>query len=204
MKLGITTKILISVLVLLVFIPVVFIFFIITNLITNIPISQNLYFENQESFVGYMNYKFFEKLSTCHSYTTPIIVNAPLFIPIGYYKTQIVGVSNNKCIVRNYRKDSPSVSWKLSEEFQLPINYSRDLGSLVMREIKYPNERLAHLKKYCELNKRPSDACVNLQNGTDRNNYFYHINLGLAKYQTYPYTYSQQIPIQNKTFYTNK
>ena len=62
MKLGITTKILISVLVLLVFIPVVFIFFIITNLITNIPISQNLYFENQESFVGYMNYKFFEKV----------------------------------------------------------------------------------------------------------------------------------------------
>ena len=205
MKLGITTKILISVLVLLVFIPVVFIFFIITNLITNIPISQNLYFENQESFVGYMNYKFFKNLSTCHSYTTPIIVNAPLFIPIGYYKTQIVGVSNNKCIVRNYRKDSPSVSWKLSEEFQLPIDYSKDLGTLMMREIKNPNERLAHQKKYCEAKEiKSSYTCWHLTDGTDISKDFSYINLGLEKYQTYPYTYYQQIPRPNDAFYIEK
>lgn len=204
MKLGITTKILISVLVLLVFIPVVFIFFIITNLITNIPISQNLYFDQQKNFDGYVDYKFFKNLSTCHSYTTPIIVNAPLFIPIGYYKTQIVGVSNNKCIVRNYRKDSPSVSWKLSEEFQLPIDYSKDLGTLMMREIKNPNERLAHQKKYCEAEEIKSYTCWHLTDGTDISKDFSYINLGLEKYQTYPYTYYQQIPIQNKTFYTNK
>lgn len=167
-------------------------------------LAETLYFGSQEQFSRNVDYKFFENLSVCHPYTTPTDINAPLGFPTGYYKTQIVGVSNNKCVIRNYRKNKASDAWKLSEEFQLPINYSRDLGSLVMREIKYPNERLAHLKKYCELNKRPSDACVNLQNGTDKNNYFYHINLGLDKYQTYPYTYSQQIPRQNKTFYTNK
>ena len=119
-------------------------------------------------------------------------------------QTQFSRNVDYKFFVRNYRKNKASETWKLSEEFQLPIDYSKNLGLLITREIKNPNERLTHLKKYCELNKRPSDACVNLQNGTDKNNYFYHINLGLAKYQTYPYTYSQQIPIQNKTFYTNK
>ena len=167
-------------------------------------LAETLYFGSQTQFSRNVDYKFFENLSVCHPYATPTNINAPLGFPTGYYKTQIAGVSNNKCVVRNYRKNKTSDTWKLSEEFQLPINYSRDLGSLVMREIKYPNERLAHLKKYCELNKRPSDACVNLQNGTDRNNYFYHINLGLEKYQTYPYTYYQSIPHQNKTFYTNK
>ncbi len=198
MKLGIKQKILLSV---LVFIPVLFIFLIIKNLVTIIPISQNLYFDQQEHFVGYVDYKFFKNLSTCHPHTTPIIVNAPLFIPMGYYKTQIVGVSNNKCIVRNYRKDSPSVSWKLSEEFQLPIDYSKDLGTLMMREIKNPNERLAHQKKYCEAEKIKSYTCWHLTDGTDISKDFSYINLGLEKYQTYPYTYSQQIPRPNDNFY---
>lgn len=166
--------------------------------------AETLYFGSQTQFSRNVDYKFFENLSTCHPYATPTNINAPLGFPTGYYKTQIAGVSNNKCVIRNYRKNKTSEAWKLSEEFQLPINYSKNLGLLVTREIKNPNERLTHLKKYCELNKRPSDACVNLQNGTDRNNYFYHINLGLEKYQTYPYTYYQSIPHQNKTFYTNK
>ena len=166
--------------------------------------AETLYFGSQTQFSRNVDYKFFENLSTCHPYETPTNITAPLGFPTGYYKTQIAGVSNNKCVVRNYRKTKASKTWKLSEEFQLPIDYSKNLGLLITREIKNPNERLTHLKKYCELNKRPSDACVNLQNGTDKNNYFYHINLDLAKYQTYPYTYSQQIPIQNKTFYTNK
>lgn len=166
--------------------------------------AETLYFGSQAQFSRNVDYKFFENLSACRSYTTPTNINAPLGFPTGYYKTQIVGVANNKCVVRNYKKDKASEAWKPSEEFQLPINYSKELGSLVMREIKNPNERLTHLKKYCEVNKRPSDACVNLQNGTDKNNYFYHINLGLNKYQTYPYTYSQQIPRQNDTFYIEK
>ena len=198
MKLKNITKILLSLLLVLIVTP------IIIGLTNNIPISQNLYFDQQKNFDGYVNYKFFKNLSTCHPYATPTNINAPLGFPTGYYKTQIAGVSNNKCVVRNYRKNKASETWKLSEEFQLHIDYSKNLGLLITREIKNPNERLTHLKKCCELNKRPSDACVNLQNGTDKNNYFYHINLGLAKYQTYPYTYSQQIPIQNKTFYTNK
>lgn len=201
MKLAIKQKILLSV---LVFIPVLFIFLIIKNLVTIIPISQNLYFGSQESFVGYVNYKFFKKLSTCHPYTTPIIVNAPLFIPVDYYKTQIVGTSNNKCIVRNYRKDSTSVVWKLSEEFQLPIDYSKELGTLMMREIKNPNERLAHLKKYCEAEEIKSYTCMHLTDGTDISKDFSYINLGLEKYQTYPYTYYQSIPRPNDTFYIEK
>lgn len=166
--------------------------------------AETLYFGSQTQFSRNVDYKFFENLSVCRPYTTPTNINAPLGFPTGYHKTQIVGVSNNKCTVRNYRKDKASEAWKLSEEFQLPISYSKDLALLLMREIKNPNERLAHLKKYCELNKKPSDACVNLQNGTDKNSYFYHVNLGLNKYQTYPYNYYQQIPQQNKTFYTNK
>lgn len=199
------TKIILSLLLVLITIPVLFFIFLIINLtIINIPISQNLYFDQQEDFVGYVDYKFFKNLSTCHPHTTPIIVNAPLFIPIDYYKTQIAGVSNNKCVVRNYRKDAYSAIWKLSEEFQLPIDYSKDLGLLMMRELKNPNERLAHLKKYCETNEFPSYTCMHLTDGTDISKDFSYINLGLAKYQTYPYAYSQQIPIQNKTFYTDK
>ena len=148
--------------------------------------------------------EFFENLSTCRPYTTPVHISAPLLVPVGYSKTQIVGISNNKCTVRTYRKDRATAAWKLSEEFQLPISYAKELGSLMMREIKYPNERRAHLKKYCEINKRPSDACVQLTNGTDKNNYFFHVDVNWDKYQTYPYTYYQQIPHQNKTFYTNK
>lgn len=166
--------------------------------------AETLYFGSQARFSRNVDYKFFENLSTCRPYTTPIHIAAPLGFPTGYYKTQIVGVSNNKCAVRNYSKDRVTEAWKLSEEFQLPINYAKNLGTLVMREIKYPNERLTHLKKYCEVNKRPSDACVNLTNGTDKNNYFFHVDVNWEKYQTYPYTYSQQIPHQNKTFYTNK
>ena len=199
------TKIILSLLLVLITIPVLFIIFLIINLtIINIPISQNLYFDQQEHFVGYVDYKFFKNLSTCHPHTTPIIVNAPLFIPIDYYKTQIAGVSNNKCVVRNYRKDAYSAIWKLSEEFQLPIDYSKDLSLLIIRELKNPNERLAHLKKYCETNEFPSYTCMHLTDGTDISKDFSYINLGLAKYQTYPYAYSQQIPIQNKTFYTDK
>lgn len=205
MKLKKITKIILSLLLVLITIPVLFIIFLIINLtIINIPISQNLYFDQQEDFVGYVDYKFFKNLSTCHPYTTPIIVNAPLFIPIDYYKTQIAGVSNNKCVVRNYRKDAYSAIWELSEEFQLPIDYSKDLGLLMMRELKNPNERLAHLKKYCETNEFPSYTCMHLTDGTDISKDFSYINLGLEKYQTYPYTYSQQIPRQNKTFYTSK
>ena len=199
------TKIILSLLLVLITIPVLFIIFLIINLtIINIPISQNLYFDQQEHFVGYVDYKFFKNLSTCHPHTTPIIVNAPLFIPIDYYKTQIAGVSNNKCVVRNYRKDVYSAIWELSEEFQLPIDYSKDLSLLIIRELKNPNERLAHLKKYCETNEFPSYTCMHLTDGTDISKDFSYINLGLAKYQTYPYAYSQQIPIQNKTFYTDK
>ena len=154
--------------------------------------AETLYFGSQTQFARNIDYKFFENLSTCHPYATPTNISAPLGFPTGYSKTQIVGVSNNKCVVRNYKKDASSATWKLSEEFQLPIDFSKNLGLLMMRELKNPNERLAHLKKYCELNKRPSDACVNLRNGTDKNNYFYHINLVLNKYQTYPYIYYQR------------
>lgn len=204
MKSGVKSKILISLIIsIFVFLFAFFIFFIAKNMIC-IPISQNLHFENQEKFDGYVDYKFFENLSTCHSYTTPTIVNAPLFIPIAYYKTQIVGISNNKCIVRNYRKDIPSVAWELSEEFQLPVNYSKELGLVMMREIKYPNEKLSHLKTYCESEKITSYTCMHLTDGTDISKEFPYINLGLEKYQTYPYNYYQQISQQNKTFYTNK
>lgn len=166
--------------------------------------AETLYFGSQARFSSNVDYKFFENLSTCRPYTTPVHISAPLFVPVGYSKTQIVGISNNKCTVRTYRKDRATAAWKLSEEFQLPISYAKELGSLMMREIKYPNERRAHLKKYCEINKRPSDACVQLTNGTDKNNYFFHVDVNWDKYQTYPYTYYQQIPHQNKTFYTNK
>lgn len=198
MKLKTIIKILLSLLLVLIVTP------IIIGLTNNIPISQNLYFDQQKNFDGYVNYKFFKNLSTCRPYTTPNIVNAPLFIPINYYKTQIVRVSDNKCIVHNYRKDAFLANWKLSEEFQLPIDYSKDLGLLMMKELKNPNERLTHLKKYCEAEEIKSYTCWHLTDGTDISKDFSYINLGLAKYQTYPYTYSQQIPIQNKTFYTNK
>ena len=109
--------------------------------------AETLYFGSQTQFSRNVDYKFFENLSTCHPYVTLTDINAPLGFPTGYYKTQIAGVSNNKCVIRNYRKNKTSEAWKLSEEFQLPINYSRDLVSLVMREIKCSNERLAHSKK---------------------------------------------------------
>ena len=128
--------------------------------------AETLYFGSQTQFARNIDYKFFENLSTCHPYATPTNISAPLWFPTGYSKTQIVGVSNNKCVVRNYKKDASSATWKLSEEFQLPIDFSKNLGLLMMRELKNPNERLAHLKKYCELNNLSYSAIkYRLRNG---------------------------------------
>ena len=87
----------------------------------------------------------------------------------------------------------------------MPIDYSKDLGTLMMREIKNPNERLAHQKKYCEAKEiKSSYTCWHLTDGTDISKDFSYINLGLEKYQTYPYTYYQQIPRPNDAFYIEK
>ena len=45
---------------------------------------------------------------------------------------------------------------------------------------------------------------MHLTDGTDISKEVPYINLGLEKYQPYPYNYYQQIPQQNITFYTNK
>jgi len=150
-----------------------------------------------EGFIGYIDYKFFSKLSTCTPYTTPVVISAPLGIPNGSYKTQIVGLQADKCVVRDLSKDS---DWKLLHEYQIPMTQAKNLSTLLMSEMKNPALRLKHLKEYCtsERNKR-EEACGYLKMGRDKNDYFSHIDLGLDKYETYPKSVS--IPKSGKTMY---
>lgn len=153
-----------------------------------------------EGFIGYIDYNFFSNLSTCTPYTTPVVVNAPLGIPNGSYKTQIVGLQANKCVVRDLSKAS---SWELLHEYQIPMAQAKNLSTLLMNEIKNPALRLKHLKEFCtsEQNKR-EEACNYLRMGRDKDNYFLHIDLGLDKYETYPKSIS--IPKSGKTMYMEK
>lgn len=159
-----------------------------------------LYFGSQEHFIGYIDYNFFRNLSTCTPYTTPIVINAPLIVPNGYYKSQIIGLQENKCIVKNFSKNS---SWELISEYQIPMTYAKDLSTILMREIKNPDLRLKHLKEYCtsERNKQTTQACNYLQTGIDKDDFFLHINLGLTKYKTYP-NWRNQIPTSGRTMYS--
>jgi hypothetical protein len=71
-----------------------------------------LNFGGQEQFSGYIDYNFFSKLSTCTPYTTPTVMSAPLGVSNGYYKSQIIGLQEGKCIVKNFSNiDS---SWKVT------------------------------------------------------------------------------------------
>lgn len=161
--------------------------------------GSGLYFGSQEHFAGYMDYNFFYNLSRCTPYTTPISVTGDgIFAAIHKFKTQIVGLNTGNCIVKEWKFDNNK--WQ-STEYALPQEYAKQLGQLIAKEIKYPNERLKHLKSYCEENKRPSDACIHFKNGTDKNTYFFHVNLGLNKYNpNYAREYSR-FPKEGKTMY---
>lgn len=162
-----------------------------------------LNFGSQDHFAGYIDYNFFNNLSTCTTYTTPVVINAPLGVSNGSYKSQIIGLNGNKCVVQNLSKDS--AGWKPTAEYQIPMTYAKELSTLLMREIKNPSLRSKHIKEYCssERNKLTTQACNYLQNGNDKDNYFLHINLGLNKYQTYP-NFGNQIPKPGKTMYREK
>lgn len=143
--------------------------------------NYGLFFGSQNKFNGFIDYKFFSNLSTCTPYTTPVVINAPLGIPNGYYKSQITGLNGDKCVVKNF--DKLNSKWVLTTEYQIPKAYAKGLGDLVMSEIKNPNLRLKHLTEYCNIQKRPTEACIYLKNGSDKNDYFFHVNLGLNKYK---------------------
>ncbi len=162
-----------------------------------------LYFGSQDQFAGHINYNFFTNLSTCTTYTTPVVINAPLGVPNGSYKSKIIGLNGNKCVVQNLSKDKGG--WKPTAEYQIPMTYAKELSTLLMNEIKNPSLRSKHMKEYCssERNRLTTQACNYLQNGKDKNSYFLHINLGLNKYQTYPYR-GNQIPKPGKTMYREK
>ena len=87
---------------------------------------------------GHINKTYAQKLMNCKHYKAPVYVHAPLIVPVDKYQSEIVGVKNNRCVLRTYRADGFSPKYNIQDEYILPLEFTKDLSILLQEAFKEP------------------------------------------------------------------